>query len=946
MSSWPLISDFARMLQNPQLGFRSPELKQCRVELNQLGQPKARSGNFATVYRGYRPDNGEFAIRVFNRRQDQRIEHYRTISEYLEGRSVSSIVPFEYDERGIRSAGDGKMYPLLIMQWVPGITLFEWVRDRSREHYKEALLIAADVWLHLVRELAEHQIVHGDLQHGNVMVSPEGHFKLVDYDCMCVPSLIGRRNLEIGMVPYQHPGRHGDTVMFPGMDNFSALVIYVALRALAAVPQLWKTYIDEPEHDKILFRASDFENPQASPLYRDLMGSPDEQVRDLTHYLFELYRYDLHDVPPVDEVLLWCESIDNLVGQQEWDKVVQLVQRMGPGEQVSPDMQPYVQEAQQRVACRQAMEEALARGDETRAQQLFATGLLNNYPAAGHLLNQARNAAAVAPVLKILESAYQMKAHETLKNTWLANQHLLAGRASTKRYQAEAQKLIAIDRVRNLLASPNFDAHDLRETWDYLEKLGGHALAEPFRTEVEARLSRRESLARLQQLLANAPPSPTLAFDKQIAAACKPEHVRGVDKRAAIYAQYMAAASRLKLVRKVHELEKKGTLESESFIASVIQKLPNSYHEGLARRSQQARRRLHAFQELTRAVEEPADERRIVVAWKKLGELRGRVLASDELKQRVELAAARVSLLKQLDSIPESADDREQERRVLEIWDEATLGGCADAAAWQPIYNRAKTVQSTLDQIRAAHEAEDHATVVRLLEQPWMHDRELPSDVKTAAEKSRAKARQAVAAKRQAIITTLLDNQRQTFADLFDAKLVAEICEQARHHQPLVSQWVESEILPLKKIGLSIDPEHALSRDEDQNLRIVWNWPPPHVANECRVVIAAKRPAPGTVPDDVEALYRTVVTRDDWDPAVGLTMVFDPEWHGATVFVWAVIDLGFQVFFSDPLHVGQIEPAQKQQRSWSLFGGWGKSNEAEEDSDTDDSSEDHGAVAE
>ena len=164
MSSWPLISDFARMLQNPQVAFRAPDLKSCSVEMNQLGQPKARSGNFATVYRGYRRDGSEFAIRIFNRRQDERLEHYRTISEYLEQRALSSIVKFDYDDRGLRSASDGKLYPLLIMEWVPGITLFEWTRDRCREGYAEALKIAAEVWLHVVRELAHHQLVHGDLQ--------------------------------------------------------------------------------------------------------------------------------------------------------------------------------------------------------------------------------------------------------------------------------------------------------------------------------------------------------------------------------------------------------------------------------------------------------------------------------------------------------------------------------------------------------------------------------------------------------------------------------------------------------------------------------------------------------------------------------------------------------------------------------------------------------------
>ena len=224
MSSWPLISDFSRMLQTPKVAFRDPALRDCTIEKNNLGQPKPRSGNFATVYRGYRGDGSEFAVRVFNRRGDERRDRYQIVSDYLAQREVWCLVNFHYDEKGIRSASDGKLYSLLTMDWVPGVTLFEWARDRSHEGYQQALAMGADVWLQLVRHLAENNVVHGDLQHGNVLVSAEGYFKLVDYDCLAVPELLGRKNLEIGMVPYQHPGRNAETPLFEGIDNFSALV--------------------------------------------------------------------------------------------------------------------------------------------------------------------------------------------------------------------------------------------------------------------------------------------------------------------------------------------------------------------------------------------------------------------------------------------------------------------------------------------------------------------------------------------------------------------------------------------------------------------------------------------------------------------------------------------------------------------------------------------------
>src|SRR5437016_718387 len=175
MSAWPLISDFSRMLQNPKMAFRDPALKDCTVEKSNLGQPKPRSGNFATVYRGYRPDGSEFAIRVFNRGAAERRERYQAVSNYLEWRSVWSLVGFNYDEKGIRSASDGKMYPLIIMDWVPGLTLFEWCKEQCQAGDRELITSAADVFLQLVRNLAANGIVHGDLQHGNILVSKEGH---------------------------------------------------------------------------------------------------------------------------------------------------------------------------------------------------------------------------------------------------------------------------------------------------------------------------------------------------------------------------------------------------------------------------------------------------------------------------------------------------------------------------------------------------------------------------------------------------------------------------------------------------------------------------------------------------------------------------------------------------------------------------------------------------
>ncbi len=130
--------------------------------------------------------------------------------------------------------------------------------------------------------MSDNSVAHGDLQHANVMVTPAWQIKLVDYDGMCVPPLVGRRNLEVGVEPYQHRERGAGTLLSLDLDNFSALVIYVALRALAIQPALWPKYVEQLGYDKLLFRREDFQAPAQSPLYYDLMQLGNSDLRGLS----------------------------------------------------------------------------------------------------------------------------------------------------------------------------------------------------------------------------------------------------------------------------------------------------------------------------------------------------------------------------------------------------------------------------------------------------------------------------------------------------------------------------------------------------------------------------------------------------------------------------------------------------------------------------------------
>lgn len=334
------------MLQNPRLAFRDPTLRECRIAKDERNQPRPWSGAFAVVYKGISAiDERPFAVRIFTTESPERRERYNEISGYLKTRNLNCLVDFEYRDDSIRSAGDGKWYPLILMDWVEGQTLFKWARTQALAGNGDTLAEAARQWVELVKEMDDARIAHGDLQHANVMVTDRGDLKLVDYDCMCVPSLVGRRNLEVGVEPYQHPERNASTHLSLDLDRFSALVIHVALRALGLNPTLWAKYVEGPEHDKLLFRKEDFERPQESPLVKDLLRLKNVDLSDLVERLFELSRAPMNTVPPLSELANSYAKIEALLRKEQWPEAVELLNRRGQFRDAPKQLVPLIHQA-------------------------------------------------------------------------------------------------------------------------------------------------------------------------------------------------------------------------------------------------------------------------------------------------------------------------------------------------------------------------------------------------------------------------------------------------------------------------------------------------------------------------------------------------------------------------------------------------------------------------
>ncbi|HEX5414259.1 MAG TPA: hypothetical protein VFZ25_01250 [Chloroflexota bacterium] len=291
MPTLPRADEYQLAIQSPALCFGDPELRQTRVDTDQLGLPRVASGGFALTYR-LRGAGQTWAVRCFYKDVPDLQRRYDAISRFLQGNRLPLFVPVEYQQDGIRIAG--RFQPIIKMPWVGGEPLGVYVESNLNDPARLAPL--PDALRAVASQLRQLGVAHGDLQHGNIMVE-QGQLRLIDYDGFYVPNLRGIPSSNLGHVNYQHPRRQLSD-FGPDLDRFSAIVLYLGLRATALRPALWRAYATG---ENCLFSQADFATPDKSALLAEL-----EQIAELRP-LVERFRrvclLSLADVPTLEEFL-------------------------------------------------------------------------------------------------------------------------------------------------------------------------------------------------------------------------------------------------------------------------------------------------------------------------------------------------------------------------------------------------------------------------------------------------------------------------------------------------------------------------------------------------------------------------------------------------------------------------------------------------------------------
>ena len=267
------------------------------------GQPgKGMSGGFSRVY-PVKVGSNTFAMRCWVKDVGDAKSRYQKISEYLAQANLPYFVDFEYVPEGILV--NGVKYPITRMEWANGLPLRAFIAQNLQN--ADVFRTVATEFQKMVAALHVHDISHGDLQDGNILLNRNGaqvDIKLIDYDSVFVPALRGYPDSGIvGLPEYQHPQRiAGGGQTGEKVDYFSELVIYLSFLSLAEKPELWNRFKDSTG-DGLLFSSADFKNPNTSGVFGEL-GKLSPEVQALAATLKDFCaETTIERLAPLEDVL-------------------------------------------------------------------------------------------------------------------------------------------------------------------------------------------------------------------------------------------------------------------------------------------------------------------------------------------------------------------------------------------------------------------------------------------------------------------------------------------------------------------------------------------------------------------------------------------------------------------------------------------------------------------
>ena len=254
--NYPLISEYIESIKHSEDNFNV--LSTLRPVYDEAGEIVMSSGNFAVVFKMKDESSGKlYAVKCFLREQEGRDIAYQQITDELEYVSSNYLCSIKYFQKELfvdSTVSSDTEFPVLLMDWVEGVTLDKYVHQHISDKY--ALQLITYQFCRMAAWLMSQPFAHGDLKPDNILVTEDGALVLVDYDGMYVPAMQGQKARELGSPDYRHPLRTEDCFN-EHIDDFPLALIGMSLKAIALDTSLLQ---NNAKSDSLLFSESDFQD--------------------------------------------------------------------------------------------------------------------------------------------------------------------------------------------------------------------------------------------------------------------------------------------------------------------------------------------------------------------------------------------------------------------------------------------------------------------------------------------------------------------------------------------------------------------------------------------------------------------------------------------------------------------------------------------------------------
>lgn len=182
---YPSVTEYKELVQIPECFSTLQNLSPVKEN----GKIVMTSGNFAVVFKMKDKQGRSYALKCFTQDVPQRNDAYKKIASQLRYLDAPYFASMEYLEDELVADDDSPAFPVVIMDWVEGETMDNWIKNHK--HQPDMLRLLAYKFSVMASWLINQPFAHGDLKPDNILVDERCGLTLVDYDGLYVPGMRG-----------------------------------------------------------------------------------------------------------------------------------------------------------------------------------------------------------------------------------------------------------------------------------------------------------------------------------------------------------------------------------------------------------------------------------------------------------------------------------------------------------------------------------------------------------------------------------------------------------------------------------------------------------------------------------------------------------------------------------------------------------------------------------